>query len=142
MTTSRRLCSLMGLLILMSNPVFAVEQLKYHLLLQVSEDSVDRLNLALNNARNVMQAFGPKNIEVELVVFGAGVQTLKYYAPIPIKDKVKELTSEGLRIVVCEQALRAAHLRPADMLEEVRYVPSGVAEIVEKHTLGWAYIRP
>jgi intracellular sulfur oxidation DsrE/DsrF family protein len=120
----------------------AAETPRYKLILQVSEDSVDKLNLALNNAKNAQLAFGPENIEIELVVFGAGVQTLKYYAPFPIPDKVKQATYSGVRIVACEHSLRSAKLRPSDMLQEVRYVPSGVAEIVEKHTEGWTYVRP
>jgi intracellular sulfur oxidation DsrE/DsrF family protein len=120
----------------------AAETPRYKLLLQVSEDSVDKLNLALNNAKNAQIAFGPENIEIEIVIFGGGIQTLKYYAPFPIPDKVKQATYSGVRIVACENAMRSAKLRPTDMLQEVRYVPSGVAEIVEKHTEGWTYIRP
>lgn len=126
----------------LSLPGYAADPIRYRVLLQVSEDSVDRLNLALNNAKNLADAFGPKNIDIEIVVFGAGVQTLKYYAPFPIADKIKQATAEGVRIVVCEKAMRAVKLRPSDMLEQVRYVPSGVAELVEKQTLGWSYIRP
>ena len=120
----------------------AAEQVKYHLLIQVSEDSIDKMNSALNTARNVQHVFGPENIEIEIVVYGAGVKTLKYYAPIPIADKIKEVTTEGVRLVACEIAMRTHKMRPSDMIEEVRYVPSGVVELVEKQTQGWSYIRP
>jgi intracellular sulfur oxidation DsrE/DsrF family protein len=122
--------------------ITAAEQVKYHLLIQVSEDSIDKMNSALNTARNVQHVFGPENIEIEIVVYGAGVKTLKYYAPIPIADKIKEVTTEGVRLVACEIAMRTHKLRPSDMIEEVRYVPSGVVELVEKQTEGWSYIRP
>lgn len=118
------------------------EQTKYRVVLQVSENSIDRLNQALNNASNLQHEFGPDNIDVEIVAFGDAVKTLKYYAPIPIGDKVEELTTEGVRIVVCEIAMRSHKLRPSDMLQQVRYVTSGVAEIVEKQHEGWAYVRP
>lgn len=120
----------------------AVDAPRYRLLLQVSEGSLDKLSLALNNARNAQAAFGPQNIEIEVVVFGSGVETLKYYVPTPIADKVKQAVYSGVRIVVCENAMQTHHLRATDMLREVRFVPSGVAEIVEKHTQGWTYVRP
>jgi len=129
-------------LLLFINTAWSIEAPRYRLLLQVSEDSLDKLNLALNNAKNVQKAFGPENVEIQMVVFGAGVNTLKYYVPAPIADKVKASVYSGVRIVLCEIAMRSARLRPSDMLQEVRYVPSGAAEIVEKHTQGWAYIRP
>jgi len=127
---------------LVSTGVLAAEQTKYHTVIQVSEDSIDKMNSALNSARNVQQIFGPENVDIEIIVYGAGVKTLKYYAPIPIADKIKEVTTEGVRIVACEIAMRTHKLRPSDMIEEVRYVPSGVAEIIEKQTEGWSYIRP
>ncbi len=120
----------------------AVEQVKYRVLLQVSENSIDKMNTALNNARNLQEQFGPDNVEVEIVVYGDGVNTLKYYAPIPIGDKVEELTTKGVYIAICEIAMRSHKLRPSDMLQQVRYVDSGVAELVEKQHEGWAYIRP
>ena len=133
---------LIAVLCLTTTLAGAAEQVKYRLLIQVSEDSIDKMNSALNTARNVQHTFGPENIEVQIVVYGDGIKTLKYYAPIPIADKVKEVTTEGTRIVACEIAMRTHKLRPSDMLEQVRYVPSGVAEIVEKQTAGWSYIRP
>lgn len=120
----------------------AAETPRYKLLLQVSEDSVDKLNLALNNAKNAQNAFGPENIEIEIVVFAGGIQTLKYYTPTPVAEKIKQATYSGVRVVACEIALHSAKLRPSDLLREVRYVPSGVAEIVEKASQGWVYIKP
>ncbi len=129
-------------LCLLTITVFAAELVKYRVVFQVSEDSVDKLNLALNSAKNLQELFGPANIEIEIIAFGGGVQTLKHYAPIPIADKVKEAKYAGVRIVACENSMREAKLRPADMLTEIRYVEAGVAEIIEKQQEGWNYIRP
>ena len=120
----------------------AAEQLKYNLLLQVSEDSVERLMAALNAARFVQQEYGPPNVNVKIVVFGPGVQTLKYYAPIPVADRVKQAKANGVQIVVCDCSMRAAKLRPSDMLREVTFVRSGIGEIMEKEQRGWVYVRP
>jgi len=120
----------------------AAEQVKHRLLIQVSEDSIERLMAALNAAKFVQAQYGAPNVEIEIVVFGPGVQTLKYYAPKPVPDRVKQEKYNGIRILVCDYSMRAAKLRPSDMLREVSYVPSGVVEIMEKEQLGWSYIRP
>jgi hypothetical protein len=120
----------------------AAEQVKEHLLIQVSEDSIEQLNSALNAAKFVQAQYGAPNVEIEIVVFGPGVQTLKYYAPKPIPERVKQEKYNGIRIVVCDYSMRAAKLRPSDMLRDVSYVPSGVVEIMEKQKLGWSYVRP
>ncbi len=131
-----------SLLCMFALTAHAAEQVKHRVLLQVSEDSIDKMVSALNTARNVQHIFGPENIEIQIVVYGPGVKTLKYYAPIPIADKIKEVTTEGVRVVACEIAMRTHKLRPSDMLQQVRYVQSGVAELIEKQTAGWSYIRP
>ena len=130
------------LLSLASFNAIAAEQVKHRLLIQVSEDSVERLMAALNAAKFVQDQYGAPNIEIEIVVFGPGVQTLKYYAPKPVPDRVRQEKYNGIRILVCDYSMRAAKLRPSDMLREVSYVPSGVVEIMEKEQLGWSYIRP
>nr|VFJ58788.1 MAG: hypothetical protein BECKFW1821B_GA0114236_104328 [Candidatus Kentron sp. FW] len=120
----------------------AAEKTRYRLLLQVSEDSAPRLNLALNNARNAQSAFGAENIAIEIVVFGPGVNTLTDFAPEHIADKLEKAGKSGVRIMACENSMRAFGLSAEDMLSEVRYVKSGVAELVEKQAKGWSYIRP
>ena len=120
----------------------AAEKLKYRLQLQVSEDSNERLMLALNTARYVQKEFGAPNVAIQIVVFGPGVQTLKYYAPTPIAARVREARYEGIRVVACEYSMRAARLKPAQMLREVSYVRSGVVEMLEKDAQGWLTVRP
>jgi intracellular sulfur oxidation DsrE/DsrF family protein len=130
------------IVLLASTTIHAAEQIKYQLLLQVSEDSVEKLMMALNTAKFVQQEFGAPNVNVEIVVFGPGVQTLKYYAPIPVADRVREAKYNGIRIVACDYSMKAAKLKPAQMLREVVFVKSGAVEMMEKQSQGWQYIRP
>lgn len=120
----------------------AAEQLKYKVLIQVSEDSVEKLMLALNAAKFVQQEYGAPNVTVQIVVFGPGVQTLKHYAPIPVPERVRQAKYNGVRIAVCDYSMRAAKLRASDMLQDVSYVKSGLGELMEKQQQGWVYIRP
>jgi intracellular sulfur oxidation DsrE/DsrF family protein len=120
----------------------AAEQLKYKVLIQVSDDSVERLMTALNAAKFIQGEYGAPNVAVSIVVFGSGVQTLKYYAPMPVADRVRQAKANGVRVVICDYSLRAAKLRPSDMLPEVSFVRSGVAEIIEKQQQGWVYFQP
>lgn len=144
MTFNRRLTVwlLAALFVLSAVSAQAAEQLKYKILLQVSEDSVERLMTALNAAKFVQQEYGAPNVSVEIVVFGSGVQTLKYYAPIPVGDRVRLAKANGVQISVCDYSMRAAKLRPSDMLRDVSFVRSGVGEIIEKQQQGWVYVHP
>ena len=120
----------------------ATDPVKRRLLLQVSEDNLDRMMVALNNAIHVKEHYGPENVDVAIVVFNAGVQTLKYYAPIPLVNRWERAHDMGIDILVCEQSLRNAKLKPAEMLPNLSYVPGGIVEIMERPADGWAYVRP
>jgi intracellular sulfur oxidation DsrE/DsrF family protein len=48
----------------------------------------------------------------------------------------------NVRIVACENTMRAQKLSKPDMLPGIGYVSSGVVELVLRQQAGWAYIRP
>lgn len=115
---------------------------RYKLILQVTEDSVDKLRLALKHAQNVQDALGRDHVQVTLVAWGPGVNTLRYYTPLA--DELKVAHYRGVRLVVCEKSMRGAKLRTADLIQTVNlsYVPSGLAEIVVRQSEGWSYSAP
>lgn len=115
---------------------------RYKLLLQVSEDSTDKLKLALSHAKTVQDTLGRENVAIELVAWGPGVKTLRYYTPLD--DALKDMHARGVRIVACEKSLYAAKLRRTDLIRSFNLatVPSGLAEIVVRQAEGWTYAAP
>ena len=119
---------------------FAVEPVKYRVLLSVSEDSVEKMQLALINAENLQKEFGRQNVEVSIVTFGPGVRNLIYYSPL--SEVVSHAITRGVRVVACERSMKKAKLRNLDMNKDIDYVASGVVDITIKQAEGWHYIRP
>ena len=109
-------------------------------ILQVSDASVAKLSLTLTNARNVQAAFGKNNVEVEIVVFGPGVDLLKFESELG--DNINKAIEDGVKIVACENTMKGKNLVKADMLSSIGYVQSGVVELINKQHAGWAYVRP
>jgi intracellular sulfur oxidation DsrE/DsrF family protein len=107
---------------------------------QVSDDDPKKWQLALNNARNVQQALGPNQADVEIVVYGPGISMLKLESPVA--DRVDQEGKAGVRIVACQNTMKAQKLTKEDMLGSIGYVPAGVVELMKKEREGYAYIRP
>lgn len=108
---------------------------------QVSDADPQKWNLALNNVRNVQDEYGgTMGVELEIVAFGPGIGMLK--AGSPVAARVADALKNGIRIVACENSMKAQKLVPADMLSGIGYVPAGVVELMKKQAQGWAYIRP
>lgn len=108
--------------------------------LQMSESDPAKWSLALNNAKNIQTDLGAANVDVELVAYGPGIAMLK--ADSIVGNRVDEALTAGVKVVACENTMRAQKLTQADMLNKISYVPAGVVEIMQRQQQGWAYIRP
>ena len=109
--------------------------------IQVSDNDVQKWNLALNNASNVQDDLGgPEATELEIVVYGPGIGMLK--ADSPVAKRVADALGRGVKVVACENTMRVQKLAYPDMLPNIGYVSAGVVELMKRQQQGWAYIRP
>jgi uncharacterized protein len=108
---------------------------------QVSDADPQKWSLTLNNVRNVSDELGGEDaVELEIVAYGPGIGMLK--ADSPVGKRVADALKSGVKIVACENTMKAQKLVYADMLPAIGYVPAGVVELMRKQREGYAYIRP
>jgi intracellular sulfur oxidation DsrE/DsrF family protein len=113
---------------------------KEKLVIQVSDADTGKWNLALNNAKNVQQAYGADKVDIEIVTYGPGIGMLKMDSVIA--NRIDESKQAGIAIVACQNTMKNMKLTSDDMLPNTSYVPSGVVELIKKQKEGYAYIRP
>ncbi len=118
----------------------AVAMAHQKVVFQISDDSIAKWNLTLTNAKNVQDAFGKNNVDVEIVAFGPGIDLLKFESELG--DNINKAIDDGVHIVACENTMKSKHLVKADMLPNIGYVASGVVELIKRQREGWAYVRP
>jgi hypothetical protein len=108
--------------------------------IQVSDGDAAKWNLALNNARNLQTDLGAGNVDLEIVAYGPGIGMLKLDSPVG--NRIGEAKDAGVKIMACENTMKAQKLVRADMLNGIGYVGAGVVEIMQRQQEGWAYLRP
>jgi uncharacterized protein len=113
---------------------------KERLVMQVSDADAGKWNLALNNAKNVQQAYGADKVDIEIVTYGPGIGMLKMDSVVA--NRIEEAKQAGIVIVACQNTMKGMKLTSADMLPNTSYVPSGAVEIIKKQRDGYAYLRP
>ena len=113
---------------------------KERVVIQVSDDNPKTWNQALNVVRNVQAAYGKDKADVEVVVFGNGIDLLK--AESTLANRIDDTLASGAHVYACENTMRGRKLSKGDMHAKVGYVPAGVIEIIEKQKAGWSVIRP
>jgi uncharacterized protein len=112
----------------------------YQVIFQVSDGDLKRWNLALGNIRNVQEELGRDNVDIELVAYGPGIGMLSLDSEVG--ERVGEAIDRGVRVVACENTMKAVKLGRDDMLPRIDYVKAGVVEIVARQTQGYQYVRP
>jgi uncharacterized protein len=120
--------------------------------IQVDQDDPAVMNLALNNAENIIEYYRGKgeDVDVEIVAYGPGLHMLRVDTS-PVKDRVTRIADDKAsfpaRIVfsACDNTRqnmekREGHLIP--ILPQATIVPSGVVRLMQLQEQGWSYIRP
>ena len=118
----------------------ATAQKRHKLIIQVSDNDPAKWNLALNNAKNVQDDVGAANVDIAIVAYGPGIGMLKLESSSGAR--VADAIKANVRVVACENTMRAQKITKDDMLPAISYVPAGVTEIMKKQGEGWAYLRP
>ena len=121
---------------------------KHKLAIQVNQNDKAVMNLALNNAQNVIDFYQAKGeaVAIEIVTYGPGLHMLRDDTS-PVKDRIgpMSLANAGLTFIACAntQANQSkAEGKPVTLVSEAKVMPSGVIRLMELQKQGYAYIRP
>jgi uncharacterized protein len=116
--------------------------------IQVSDNDKAQMNLALNNAKNVIEYYKGKGepVAIEIVTYGPGLHMLRADTS-PVKDRIAPMALENrnLKFIACAntQANQSkAEGKPVTLISEATVMPSGVVRLMELQNQGYAYIRP
>ena len=93
----------------------------------------------LRNVRHLIKELDDDS-PVELVTHGPGIAAVQIGAEAT--GDIEDAIERGVIIAACENTMAAQSLTHADLINGVRTVPSGIAEIVRKQREGWSYAKP
>jgi intracellular sulfur oxidation DsrE/DsrF family protein len=113
---------------------------KHRVIFQVSDNDPARWNLALNNARNVQTDLGARNVQIEIVVYGPGINMLK--AESAVAGGLAAALDTNVGLIACENTMQNNKVARDEMYGGIKYVQAGVTHIMRRQGEGWAYIRP
>ena len=131
-------------------PASAAENPRQHrVAMHVDQNDPDVMNLALNNAKNVIDHYQKRgeDIVVEIVAYSGGLHMLRADTS-QVKDRIKEMVgqySTKIKFAACNNTMQGMEKREGHAIQiipEATVVPAGVVELVELQEQGWSYIRP
>jgi hypothetical protein len=130
-------------------PALFAQNAKMHkLVIQVSREDTEGMNLALGNAINYKKYYDGKHEEtqIEIVAYGPGITMLREDKS-PVKDRIADAKKEipNLVLSMCGNAKAAAERREGHEvvpLAGVGVVPAGIVRVAELQEQGYVYARP
>lgn len=105
----------------------------------LDEGGDDKHEAVLRNIAYLLDDLGGQ-LTVELVAQGPGIGVC--LSDSPQADTVQALIGRGITVAACENTLRSKGIGIDRLAAGVVTVPAGIAELVRKQQLGWAYVRP
>ena len=120
----------------------------HKMVIQVSREDTEGMNLALGNAMNAKALYDKRGeqFQVEIVAYGPGI-TMFREDKSPVKDRLAEVKKAIPDIVysMCGNAKAAAEKREGHEITPIQgvgVVPAGIVRVAELQEQGYVYIRP
>ncbi|HWK01642.1 MAG TPA: DsrE family protein [Xanthobacteraceae bacterium] len=118
--------------------------------IQVDQNDPAVMNLALNNASNIIAEYRDRReeVEVEIVTYGPGLHMLREDTS-PVKDRIKHIKEASfpakIQFSACnntKQGMEKKEGHAISVVPEATVVSSGAVRLIELQEKGWTYLRP
>ena len=145
-----RLVTVAFMSIVFASASLAADGKPHRIAIQVDQNDPQVMNLALNNATNVIEHYRAMNedVDVDIVAYGPGLHMLRADTS-PVQDRIKRLKDMvfpgKIRFSACnntKQGMEKAEGHAISIVPDASIVSSGVVHLMELQEQGWSYVRP
>lgn len=120
----------------------------HRLALQISENSLDKMNAVLDIAANVSRHYSGlgEEVEIEIVAFNSGIHMLRADTS-PVRDRLTNFMQSMVNVTfqACGNTLDTIARQEGGMptlIEGTGVVQFGVARLIELDEQGWTIVQP
>jgi hypothetical protein len=129
---------------------FAADGKQHRVAIQVDQNDSAVMNLALNNATNIVEEYKAKGqeVKVEIVTYGPGLHMLRT-ATSPVQDRIKQIAEaispSVIKFSACgntKEGMEKREGKAISIISQAKLVPSGAVRLMELQEDGWSYLKP
>ena len=120
----------------------------HRLALQISDNSLEKMNGVLNVAANVSRYYDERGdeVEIEIVAFNAGMHMLREDTS-PVKERIANFRKSmpNVAFKACGNTMDTMERNeghPIRLLPQIDVVQAGVTRLIELSEQGWTIVRP
>lgn len=129
-----------SILLMLIGPVKAQEKLPRHrVVFQMTSSTIEEQKGLINNVNNLLNLW-KEDVVIHVVIHGPGI-SLVLSEKTTLQSELYLLVEKGVVFQVCENTLKQKGIAKEAIIDKMQYVPSGIAEIIQKQEQGWSYIK-
>jgi len=116
---------------------------EHRLTLQISDGDAARQTVVLNVAFNVLTAYGPDKVAIDVVAFGPGIDLLR--DGNPTADRISSLVAQGVHFDACMNTVATIARttgKPYPLNPRARRVEAGIVQVMTLAEHGYTTVRP
>jgi intracellular sulfur oxidation DsrE/DsrF family protein len=127
--------------------IYAQEKV-HKVAIHVDEADPKRMNMALNNVKNVRKYYDSigEKVIIELVAYGPGLHMLRAdTSPVATRIAAMALQMDNLVFSACgntHNAMSKKAGKKIELIAEATMVQSGVVQLIALQEQGYSYVRP
>lgn len=138
------------MLIFAASSGIAADAKEHRVAIQVDQNDAAVMNLALNNATNIMEQYKSKGetVQIEIVTYGPGLHMLRADTS-PVQDRIKQVVDasfpSSVKFMACNNTKEGMEKREGktiSIVSQAEIVPSGAVRLIELQEQGWSYLKP
>ena len=108
----------------------------------ITKNERREINHVLSSANNVIKFYGPEKVEVVIVAYSKGIESVMNHKDIEIKKRVKALMTYEVEFIACGNTMKTLKIDKSELIEGTEIVTAGIVELIERQLRGYIYIRP
>ena len=133
-----------------SSSGIAADKKEHRVAIQVDQNDPAVMNLALNNANNIVEQYRTQGetVQVEIVTYGPGLNMLRADTS-PVQDRIKQTVDasfpSSVKFIACnntKEGMEKREGKSVSLVSQADVVPSGAVRLIELQEQGWSYLRP
>lgn len=128
----------------------AADKKEHRVAIHVDQNDPAVMNLALNNANNIIEQYKSQGetVQIEIVTYGPGLHMLRSDTS-PVQERIKQAVDasfpSSVKFMACgntKEGMEKREGKPVSLVSQAELVPSGAVRLIELQEQGWSYLRP
>lgn len=110
--------------------------------IKVNTNNLEHINHTLDSVNNVLKEYPMETLKVAIIFYSKGMRLLKKDADSHTLKRIDSLIQYDVEMVGCKNTMDTMKWTEDDFIDDLNYVQTGLAELVERVAGGWIEVTP